>query len=82
MHRRPWAATTKAKLVRQGLQGPPGAALCHEYQRSHARYAPGRARCLAQAGQVFEVPQHGRTAAHRRREHARWQALAGELTLE
>jgi transposase-like protein len=79
---RKWDANTKAKIVLQGLQGKPVAELCHEYQMSQSLYDQWRDQFLAQAGQVVEVHQHGRKAAHLMQENARLKALVGELTLE
>ena len=44
----------------QGLQGKAVADLCNEYQISQSLYYQSRDQFLAQAGQVFEVHQHGR----------------------
>jgi transposase-like protein len=82
MHRRKWDANTKAKIVLQDLQGKPVAELCNEYQMSQSLYYQWRDQFLAQAGQVFEVHQHDRKAAHLMRENARLKALVGELTRE
>jgi hypothetical protein len=38
MHRRKRDAKTKARIVLEGLQGKPGAEICHEHQSSQSKY--------------------------------------------
>jgi transposase-like protein len=82
MPRRQWDAKTKARIVRQGLQGKPVAELCHESQISQSLYYPWRGQFLAHVDKAFEVHQHARKEAHLARENARLKGLVGELLLE
>jgi transposase-like protein len=63
MHRRTWDAQTNARMVLAGIQGKPGADICHEHPRSHSPYDQWRDQFLAHAAQAFEAPQHTRTEA-------------------
>jgi transposase-like protein len=82
MHRRKWDAKTKARIVLEGLQGKPGAEICHEHQSSQSQYYQGRDQVLAHAAHAFEAQQHIRTEARLAQENARLKTLVGELTLE
>jgi transposase len=82
MHRRTWDAQTKARIVLDGLQGTPGAEICHEHQISQSQYSQWRDQFLAHAANAFEAPQHTRTEARLAPENARLKTLVGELTLE
>jgi hypothetical protein len=73
---------TKAKLVRQGLQGKPGAEICQADQLGHALFSRWRDPCLAQASQAVERHQHTRRATRLERANARRKKLVGELILE
>jgi transposase-like protein len=82
MHRRKWDAQTKAKIVIQGLQGQPLAAICHEHQSSQSQAYQWRAQFLAHAANAFEGNQHTRTEARLARENTRLNTRVGELTRE
>ncbi len=82
MHRRKWDADLQAKIVIQGLQGRPVAALCHESQISPSLYDQWRDQFLANALRSFEAHQYDRQEARLAREHARLKTLLGELTPE
>jgi transposase-like protein len=82
MHRRTWDADLKAKIVLQGLQGRPVAALCHEYHISQALDAQWRDPLLALAARTFDVPPYDWKEARLARENARLKTRGGELTLE
>jgi transposase-like protein len=82
MHRRKWDADLKAKIVMQGLQGRPVAALCHEYQISQSLFYQWRDQFLAKASRTFDVQPYDRKEARLARENARLKALVRELTLE
>jgi transposase-like protein len=82
MKRRTWDATAPARIVREGLQGKPGAALCHEHPISQRQYAQGRDHLLATASQAFESPHDAPQEVRLARENARLQTLVGELTGE
>ena len=82
MQRRRWDAKTKARIVLQGLQGKPVAAICHEDQIRQALYDHWRHQCLAPADKACEVQQAARQEAHLEREKAKRQGLVGALLLE
>jgi hypothetical protein len=82
MHRRPWEAYTNAKLVRQGLQGQPVAAICPEYQRRQSRDDPWRDQGRAPASQPWERHPHTRNETRLARAHARRKTRVGAWLLE
>lgn len=82
MPRRTGDAETSTPSVIQGLQGRPVADLCHEDQMRQARDDQGRDRVLAHASRAFDVQQGHRPDTRLGREHARLNALVGDLTLE
>ena len=82
MHRRNWAAKSKALMVLEGLKGQPVAEICTEHQISQSQYSQGRDQLLANAARAFETHQYTRKEAPLEQEHARLQKLVGELTLE
>jgi transposase-like protein len=82
MHRRQWDAKTKARIVRDRLQGKPVAAICNEHQISHSQYYQWRDQFLGHAANAFEAHQHTRTEARLAQENTRLKTLVGELTLE
>jgi transposase-like protein len=53
MQRRTWEATTKARLVLEGLQGRPVAEICNEHQISQSQYAQWCDQFLAHAAHAF-----------------------------
>jgi transposase-like protein len=63
MHRRKWDAKTNARMVLEGIQGKPGAEICHEHQMSQSPYDQWRDQFLAHAAHAFEAPQPTRTEA-------------------
>jgi hypothetical protein len=81
MPRRQWDAATNAKIVTQGLQGKPVAALGNEYQISQALSYQGREQCLAHASRAVDVQHRHQKEARLVRENARRKTLLGELTL-
>ena len=82
MKRRQWDAKAKARIVLEGLQGKPGAELCHEHQISQSQYSQWRDQFLANASKAFEVHRDAQKDARLARENARLKTLVGELTLE
>ena len=82
MHRRTWDAKIKAAMVIQGLQGRPGAEICHEYRMSQALSDQWRDQFLAHAPKAFEVHQHTRKAARLGHANSKLKKLVGEWLRE
>ena len=69
-------------LVRDGLQGQPGAERCPAHQIRQAQDDPWRAQFPAQAATAFAGHEPRQRGARRARENARLNTRVGELTLE
>jgi len=68
-------------MVLDGVQGQPGADICHAPQSSPSPYSQWRDPVRAHAAQAFEAHQHTRPEARFAQEHARLKTRVGELTL-
>jgi transposase-like protein len=82
MKRRTWDAKAKARIILEGLQGKPVAALWNKYPIGQSQYYQWRDHLLAHASKAFEVHQDAQKDARLARENARLKTLVGELTLE
>jgi hypothetical protein len=82
MHRRKWAATSKALMAIEGLKGKPVVEICTAPQSSQRPYYPWRDQFVANAASAFEAQQYTRKAAPLEQEKARRKQLVGELTRE
>ena len=71
MTRRTWDAKANARIVLEGLQGKPGAALCPEYQIGQSPYDQWRDPLLAHASKACAAHQETQNDARLARENAR-----------
>jgi len=82
MKRRQWDSKTKAKIVLEGLSGRSVSEICSEYGIGQTQYYRRRDKFLSQSHRAFETEAEGSDVQRLKMKAARYQQIAGALTVE